>query len=204
MADYELTAAQDEAKRRRTTTRSFFPAANNALATGARSTPYGGGSGNYGFGPNSGLVSPENNPAYQAAIAGGRPARTGFTTIQTPSGGSISVSKGSERKYTDLLYNRNPIADTGFQRPNPQAAYALGNTGAVPTGNTPYEQSFRMGANIENPVQQPQGAGLGYRIGQLATNAALAAVQNFQQSGQFNLQPTRPRRYFDPTSNYNF
>lgn len=149
--------------------RSFFPAANaqgQTIQFSGSSTPTRVGT---GFGPNNGLLPPDQNPAYQAAIAKGRPARSGYTMIQTPSGGSIAVPVGQTRKYTDLLFKGNPTADTGFQRPSNQAAYALGDTGAVPTGNTPFEKSYRMGYE-GGPVNAAPSAGIGYQVGQFASN----------------------------------
>ncbi len=123
-------------------------------------------------------LPPEQNPAYQAAISRGRPARSGYTMIKTPSGGSMSVPIGQERKYTDLLFKGNPTADTGFQRPTPTSAYALGDTGAAPTGNTPFEQSFRMGqtgGREGGVVQQPQPS-FGFQVGNVLRNTAPGAL----------------------------
>jgi hypothetical protein len=130
-----------------------------------------GARGGGGFGPGQGLLSPDQNPAYQAAISKGRPNRSGYTMIRTPSGGSMSVPVGQERKYTDLLFKGNPTADTGFQRPNPQAAYALGNTGSVPMGNTPYERSYRMGYDGSGPIQQPKTS-FGFQVGNALRSVA--------------------------------
>ncbi len=126
------------------------------------------------------ILSPEQNPAYQAAIAKGRPNTGAYTWITTPSGGQMKVPSGSVnallKKGSTLEGSR--IGDqslAGFQRPNQSASYALGDTGAVPTGNTPYEKSYRLGFNAENPVQQPDQS-FGYQVGNALANTAPTAL----------------------------
>jgi len=213
-----LTAAQQRAMR---TGRSFFPAANtyrginlnaapnpNAITDTGQGETLNVGDSRFGFR----ALPPYQNPAYQAAIAGGRPARSGYTTIQTPSGGTMSVPISSSDRYSALL-NKLPSVPTGFERPNTQTAFALGDTGVVPTGNTPYERSFRMGYE-GGAVTRPESAGFGYQAGQalagLAGVASRGIANLFQPKStpqQYSSQnfyaynpspsPMRPRRYFD-------
>ncbi len=126
MANYDdaLTAAQ---KRSLRTGRSFFPAANT----------YGSGSGNAGFGPSSGLLSPDQNPAYQAAIAKGRVNRNDLVTIQSPDGiGSIRVPRASAQRM----------------------AAAVPGSYIVPTGPLSpgqYTAAYNRGVGAPNPIFNP-------------------------------------------------
>jgi len=159
-----LTAAQKKALR---TGRSFFPAANMATQ-GQVLIPAGGSLGGR-------ALPPEQNPAYQTAIAKGRPARSGYEFIQTPSGGSMAVPIGQKGKYTDLLYKNNPVTNTGFQRPDTQAAYNLGFQGGPAVGNTAYARSYNLGFQGD-AVQRPPSAGLGYQVGSAIANFSPTAV----------------------------
>ncbi len=150
----------ENVRRRNAASRLNFPQGQIIQGSGA-------GSGGYGYTQGTGSLPPDQNPAYQSVIAKGRTSRSAYTMIPTPSGGSISVPTGQIDKYTRLL-NKLPAAPTGFERPTGQAAYAMGNTGAVPTGNTPYEKSYRMGYE-GGAVQQPQPT-LGYQIGSAIGN----------------------------------
>jgi len=88
--------------------RSFFPAANaqgQTIQFSGSSTPTRVGT---GFGPNNGLLPPDQNPAYQAAL--NRP-RQQYTTIQLPSGGTASVPVASKQNYLDIIQPRGPAQD---------------------------------------------------------------------------------------------
>ncbi len=74
-----VIAAQRRAAR---TGRSFFPAANSQVLMNA------GGSSNFH------ALPPDQNPAYQAAIATGRPNMNAYSWITTPSGGQMRVPTG--------------------------------------------------------------------------------------------------------------
>ncbi len=211
-------------KMKRTSTRSFFPAANNALATGVRSTPYGGGSGNYGFGPNSGLVSPDQNQAYQAALTRNPTPASRYAAARSAAQPIIPSVTGTYQG----MYGKNTIVDTGeggFRDYSASGGF-IGRRGNAADylnrqiSGAPPAQPLGLGNAINyltsnNPALSAAGE-IGRGIGQIyrsftgnqpiqsQPNNALAAVQNFQQSGQFNLQPTQPRRYFDPAQNYNF
>ncbi len=148
--------------RRRRNAASRYTTNYSPLTTSTQGVRIGGQYGGAGA-----TLAPEDNPAYQAAIAKGRPSRSAYTMIPTPSGGSISVPTGQIDKYTRLL-NKLPAAPTGFERPTGTTAYAMGNTGTVPTGNTPYEKSYRIGYE-GGAVQQPQPT-LGYQIGSAIGN----------------------------------
>ncbi len=141
MANYDdaLTAAQKRAMR---TGRSFFPAANT----------YGSGSGNAGFGPSSGLLSPDQNPAYQAAIAKGRPNRADYTTIQLPGGGTSSVPTASVGRYLALFPGRSAIPAAG-------GAPAVGGQSAASIYDPNRAQDI---THLQNQLNFPRLYGQGY------------------------------------------
>lgn len=168
---------RQQALRGGSTTRSFFPAARNALATGARSTPYGGGSGNYGFGPNSGLLSPENNPAYQAAISRPRLQRGDLTTIRTPSGGYATVPSSSAGGAAQAVPG-SQVTQIGNQAPINYAAQVAKGYGAP---NPTIQGGYQIAGGVANPIenltpQQRIAGGAGAGLDYLKSNPALAAI----------------------------
>ncbi len=112
MANYDdaLTAAQKRALR---TGRSFFPAANVQ-----GQIIQGSGAGNAGYGIGNGVLPPDQNPAYQAALL--RPKSGGLTMINSPTGGSMGVTAGQLQKYLNKGYTLsnqplNPVASAALQ-----------------------------------------------------------------------------------------
>ena len=210
-------------RRRARTGRSFFPAANRGIVLsreammgipsergmeisadfpqGETLVPVGGSRGGR-------ALPPEQNPAYQAAIAKGRPDRGQYTMIPT-STGFMSVPISQVSKYSAIINKTEP--QVAMPRLNLQAAYALGNTGAIPTGNTPFEKSYRMGYE-GGAVQRPEAPGFGYNIGQSVANLASGSgrriaglfrrpIQVAQYPNYYDYNPSPvpepPRRYSD-------
>ncbi len=85
------------------TGRSFFPAANGSYrginytlggqpsANAINSSPTGQTIMPSRYGTSSAVLPPDQNPAYQAAIAKGRPNMSAYSWITTPSGGQMRV-----------------------------------------------------------------------------------------------------------------
>ncbi len=158
--------------RRRRNAASRFTSNYSPLTTATQGVRIGGQYGGAGA-----TLAPEDNPAYQAAIAKGRPAASSYTWITTPSGGQMKVPTASigalTRKGSDLQGSTFSNVPAGFGRPNAQTSYAMGDTGAVPTGNTAFEKSYRMGFAPSGVTMPPPT--LGYQIG--------SAISNFSPVG---------------------
>ncbi len=133
------------------TGRSFFPAAN---------TPAGGQTLNvpdstYGFR----ALPPDQNPAYQAAIARPRPNMNNYAWITTPSGGQMRVPTGSVGALlapgTSLTGSQ--VTQIGNQLPiDRAAAYAKGYGAPNPTIQDTMIPMNRPGVN----AAQLSGSGL--------------------------------------------
>lgn len=127
--DDAVSAAQ---RRRQRTGQSYFPAAD-IRSSDARFV---------------GILPPEQNPAYQAAI---RRPRQQFTTIQLPSGGTTSVVAPQAERTAGAVSGAY-IQPTGpLTQPQYQSEFARGYGGAGPSFN-PATQTLSAGG-VEAPVE---------------------------------------------------
>lgn len=92
--------------RRRRNAASRYTTNYSPLTTATQGVRIGGQYGGAGA-----TLAPEDNPAYQAAIAKGRTSRSAYTTIQLPSGGTASVPTASKQRYLDLIQPRGIAQD---------------------------------------------------------------------------------------------
>ncbi len=187
-----LNAAQN----RRRTGRSFFPAANypqGQTLIGSR------------YGTSSAVLPPDQNPAYQAAIAKGRPNMNNYSWITTPEGGQMRAPTGSinalVRPNTALSGSfvndpTGPLSsdqynyawNKGYGTPAPsfnQGTGTLASGGvAVPVEQlTPAQRSVLPGSN---PFVDQWGANFSTQHPTLAAFGTLAANA---YRGLFNNQP---------------
>ncbi len=200
-----LNAAQ---RRRTRTGQSYFPAANtyrginiNAgpSANDINATPQGqiiqrSGAGNAGYGIGNAALPPDQNPAYQAAISGGRPNRAGYTTITLPSGGTASVPTGSVQKYLNLFPGRLAIAAAG-------GAPSVGAEGAASIYDPNRAQDI---THLQNQLNFPRLYGQGY--GNIpAVSAPLNAQERVQrgQSGVGEIASVSAHNLFGVPANQN-
>ncbi len=146
--------ATDDYRRRR----GFFPAT------------YGSGYGSQGFGPGSGLLAPEDNPAYQAAIAKGRPNMNNYSWITTPSGGQMRVPTGS----IDSLVKPNTALSGSFVNP------ATG-----PLSSQQYAANKAQGYGAPNPTFNPG-------TGTLSAGGVEAPVEGLTPQQRVGIPGTNP------------
>ncbi len=182
-----LNAAQN----RKRTGRSYFPAANtyrginiNAgpSANAINSTPQGQTLIPSRYGTSSAVLPPDQNPAYQAAIAKGRPNMNNYTWITTPSGGQMRVPTGSVGNLlspgTSLTGSK--VTQIGNQAPiDRNAAYAKGYGTPTPT----IQGGYQIAGGVANPVENltPQAriaGGAGSTLDYFRSNPALNVAVN--------------------------
>ncbi len=183
----------DQERRRR----SYFPAASatyRGININARPDPNAVNSTPQGqtlipsrYGTSSAVLPPDQNPAYQAAIAKGRPNMNDYTWITTPSGGQMRVptaSLGNLLKPGTSLTG-SQVTQIGNQAPIDRAAAYAKGYGAP----TPAIQNFAGGpalvqGGVANPAsnlspQQRVQYGVGGVLDSLRTNPSLTAAASF-------------------------
>ncbi len=161
-----LNAAQN----RRRTGRSFFPAANYPQGQTIMPSRYG---------TSSAVLPPDQNPAYQAAIARPRLQRGDLTTIRTPSGGYVTVPSGTAGATAQAVPG-SAVTQIGNQAPIDRGAqYARGYGAPTPTIQNGYQFSGGVANPIENLTPQARIAGgAGGTLDYFRSNPALAAATN--------------------------
>ncbi len=182
------------AQRRTRTGRSFFPAANyrginiNAgpSANAINSSPTGQTIMSSRYGTSSAVLPPDQNPAYQAAIAKPRPNMNNYAWITTPSGGSMRVPTGSVGALlapgTSLTGSQ--VTQIGNQLPiDRAAAYAKGYGAPTPTIQPSVSGPVLAQGGVANPVENltPQAriaGGVGSTLDYLRSNPALTVATN--------------------------
>lgn len=154
---------------------SYFPGANaqvNALSNQMRGLARNLGVGD-AFGPGQGLLPPNQNPAYQAALQRPRPATTNYTN---PSGGTIGVAAGSRLPSGYAQLQGQPTGNIS----TPESRSAV--NAAPPYTNYPQDYAKGYGAPSYPSQQQP------LTPGQFITNAITApyryAASGFGTLGQ--------------------
>ncbi len=175
------------AQKRRRTGRSFFPAANGLYSDGTHGqiiqmsgegSAYSGAQ-TGGYGPGRGALPPDQNPAYQAAIARPRLQRGDLTTIRTPSGGFVTVPSGSAGAAAQAVPG-SQITQIGNQVPiDRSGAYARGYGAPNPTIQGGYQIAGGVANPIENITPQARIAGgAGSALDYFRSNPALTAATN--------------------------
>jgi hypothetical protein len=147
--DYVIEAAKELARQRRQNKKSFFPAADaiNSTPQGQVIIPQGGSQ-------NFHALPPDQNPAYQAAIAKGRPDMGAYTWITTPSGGQMRVPTNFalKPKTGTALEGSSVNPATGPLSPDQYAAaYNRGFGAPAPSFNP--ETGTLASKGVETPVE---------------------------------------------------
>ncbi len=153
---------------------SFFPAANGS-AQGQVLIPAGGSRG-------GGVLPPDQNPAYQAAISKPRAGSDAYTWITTPSGGQMRVPTGSVGALLQpgSSLTGSQVTQVGNQLPiDRAAAYAKGYGAPNPT----IQGGYQIAGGVANPIENlsPQAriaGGAGSTLDYFRSNPALTAATN--------------------------
>ncbi len=158
------------AQKRTRTGRSFFPAANYSQGQTIIPSRYG---------TSSAVLPPDQNPAYQAAIARPRLQRGDLTTIRTPSGGFVTVPSGTAGAAAQAVPG-SQITQIGNQVPiDRSGAYARGYGAPTPTIQGGYQFAGGVANPIENLTPQARIAGgAGSALDYFRSNPALTAATN--------------------------
>ncbi len=210
------------AQNRRRTGRSFFPAANYPQGQTIIPSRYG---------TSSAVLPPDQNPAYQAAIAKGRPNMNNYSWITTASGGQMRVPTAS----IDTLVRPNTALSGSFVNPPTgplnsnqyNSSYAKGygapapsfnqGTGTLASGGvaTPVEQLTPAQRSVlpgSNPIVNQWAANFAANnprlaaFGTLAANAwtGLRGTLNTPSADQYvnNLSTGQPSQQSVQSQNY--
>ncbi len=160
------------------TGRSFFPAANTSAGGQTLNVP----DSTYGFR----ALPPDQNPAYQAAIARPRPNMNNYAWITTPSGGQMRVPTGSVGNLLapGTSLTGSTVTQIGNQLPiDRAAAYAKGYGAPTPTIQPSVSGPVLAQGGVANPVENltPQAriaGGVGSTLDYLRSNPALNLATN--------------------------
>ncbi len=168
---------EDVRRRRNAASRVRFPQGQIIQGSGA-------GSGGYGIG--RGALSPEDNPAYQAAIARPRAGSDAYSWITTPSGGQMKVPTASLgnllRKGSDLADSQ--VTQIGNQLPINYATEKAKGFGAP---SPVIQGGYQIARGVANPIenltpQQRIAGGAGSGLDFFRSNPALTAGLNLARS----------------------